>query len=126
MSDAAPKGAAADYLDQRWHRTLLDELCGFTRETASDGERAAANWLRERLASEVRIEEHRGHQTFWWPLGLAAAVGVLAGVRAIRGRSPSAAALAAEPDRIRVGALPLLPESFRSSARDPRVLRGAF
>jgi len=99
MSDPAPTQAAPDYLDQRWHRTLLDELCGFTRETASDGERAAANWLLERLASEgasdARIEEHRGHQTFWWPLGLAAAGGVFAGVRAIRGRSLGAAALAA-------------------------------
>ena len=99
ITDTASEAAGADYLDRRWHRTLLDELCGFTRETASDGERAAANWLRDRLAAEgageARIEEHGGHQTYWWPLGLAAGVGVFAGVRAIRGRSLGAAALAA-------------------------------
>jgi hypothetical protein len=38
--------------DSRWHRALLDELCAFGRETASAGERAAAEWLLERLADE--------------------------------------------------------------------------
>lgn len=89
--------AIAGYLDRGWHRGLLDELCGFGRETASVGERSAAEWLLARLASEgageARIEEQRGHPTFWWPLGLAAAVGMLAGVRGMRGRSLCAAAL---------------------------------
>ena len=89
----------ADYLDARWHRALLDELCAFERETASAGERAAAEWLAERLAGEdvdtVQIEEERGHQTFWWPLGLAAAGGVAAGWWAARGSRFGAAALGA-------------------------------
>src|SRR4051794_30957363 len=97
MSGASNHGAAADRLDERWHRALLDELCGFRRETASAGEHAAAQWLVDRLASEgagdARVEEERGHETFWWPLGLAAAGGVLAGVRGMRGRSLGAAAL---------------------------------
>lgn len=87
------------YLDQRWHRSLLDELCGVRRETASTGEGVAAEWLLEQLASEgvgeVRIEKERGHHTFWWPLGLAAAGGMLAGVRGARGRSLAAASLGA-------------------------------
>jgi DNA-binding NarL/FixJ family response regulator len=53
MREAAPTGAAADYLHQQWHRTLLDELCGFTRKTASD-ERASANWLLERLGGRAQ------------------------------------------------------------------------
>ncbi len=89
--------AIAGYLDRGWHWALLKEFCCFRRETASAGERSAAEWLLARLASEgageARIEEERGHSTFWWPLGLAAAVGVLAGVRGMRGRSLAAAAL---------------------------------
>ena len=99
MAGARIKPEAADYLDARWHRALLDELCAFGRETASAGERAAAEWLVERLAAEgvadARIEEQRGHQTFWWPLGLAAAGGVLAGWWATRGSRLGAAALGA-------------------------------
>ena len=99
MPEAASKPAAADHLDERWHRALLDELCAFRRETASAGEHAAAQWLVGRLATagagDARVEEERGHQTFWWPLGLAAAGGVLAGVRGMRRRSLGAAALGA-------------------------------
>ncbi|MGO9790606.1 MAG: M28 family peptidase [Solirubrobacteraceae bacterium] len=88
-----------DHLRDRWHRTLLEQLCEFDRATASAGERAAAEWLVAQLASEgaadARIEEQRSHQTFWWPIGLAAVGGVAAGARATRGRSLPAAALAA-------------------------------
>src|ERR1700739_2943067 len=90
MSEAANTPADTDRLDARWHRALLDELCGFRRETASAGERAAARWLVEQLATagacDARIEEEHGHQTFWWPLGLAVAGGVFAGVRGMGGR----------------------------------------
>jgi len=90
---------AGPHLDPSWHRELLDELCRFDRETASDGERIAAAWLVERLRAEgvddVRLEEERGHQTFWWPLGLTSAAGLLAGIRGVRGRSVAAAALGA-------------------------------
>jgi hypothetical protein len=91
--------AGSAHLDRSWHRELLDELCGFDRESASAGEREAAEWLAERLrgegASDARLEEERNHQTFWWPLGIACAAGVVAGVRGIRGRSLAAAALGA-------------------------------
>jgi hypothetical protein len=99
MADTTMAKEAADYLDAGWHRALLDELCAFGRETASAGERAAAEWVLERLVAErvgeARIEELRGHQTFWWPLGLAAAGGVLAGWWARRGSRLGAAALGA-------------------------------
>jgi peptidase M28-like protein len=91
--------APASHLDSSWHRTLLDELCSFDRETASPGERAAAEWLVARLeaegASGARIEHERGHHSFWWPLGLTSAAGALAGLRGMRGRSLAAAALGA-------------------------------
>jgi len=64
MPPAASKPAAADRLGERWHRALLDELCGFGRETASAGEHAAAQWLVERLATagagDARVEEECG------------------------------------------------------------------
>jgi hypothetical protein len=89
--------APASHLDSSWHRTLLDELCSFDRETASPGERAAAEWLVAMLeaegASGARIEEERGHHSFSWPLGLTSAAGALAGLRGMRGRSLAAAAL---------------------------------
>ncbi len=91
--------ASKDYLEQRWHRELLEALCGFERETASAGERAAAQWLLAALAdegvSDARIEEERGHQTFWWPIGLAATAGVVAGARGGRRRSLPAAVIGA-------------------------------
>ncbi len=99
MPEAANKHAATDRLGERWHRALLDQLCGFGRETASAGEHAAARWLVEQLATagacDPRIEEERGHQTYWWPLGLAGTGAVLAGVRGMRRRSLGAAALGA-------------------------------
>jgi Peptidase family M28 len=99
MSMAASTPVEAPTPDQRWYRSLLDDLCGLRRESASDGERAAAEWLVEHLAGEgvrdVRIEEERGHHTYWWPLGLAAAAGAVAGLRGRQGRSLAAAALGA-------------------------------
>jgi hypothetical protein len=99
MTEAASKPVAADHLDGSWHRALLEELCGFDRETGTAGERAAAAWLASQLesagAQDVRSEEERGHPTFWWPLGLAAGAGALAGAVGMRRRSRLAAAVGA-------------------------------
>jgi hypothetical protein len=96
---ASEQATAASHLDESWHRELLSALCAFDRETASPGEREAAEWLVGRLgeegAGDAHIEEERGHHTFWWPLGLTSAAGVLAGLRGMRGRSLAAAALGA-------------------------------
>lgn len=77
-------------------RGLLDDLCSFDRETASEGERRAAEWLVGALSErglEPRLETDRLHSTYWWPLGIASAVGALAGVATRRGRRALGAAL---------------------------------
>jgi hypothetical protein len=92
----APTEAA--HLDQAWHRELLDELCAFERPSASAGERQAAEWIVTRLAElgvEARVESEPAHGTYWWPLGIAAAAGLLAGGAALRGRRLLGTALAA-------------------------------
>ncbi|HEX6117649.1 MAG TPA: M28 family peptidase [Solirubrobacterales bacterium] len=77
-------------------RALLDDLCSFERETATEGERRAADWVAERLREhglEPRLETERIHSTYWWPLGIASAAGVAAGIAARRGRRGLGAAL---------------------------------
>ena len=71
-------------------RERLDELCSYERGSASMGERRAAEWLaaglREAGARDVRVEEEAGaNGTFWWPIGLLAGAGALAGLAARRG-----------------------------------------
>jgi Peptidase family M28 len=75
--------------DQAWLRELLEEFERFYRPPASEGERRAAEWIVERFAeegAEARIEAEAAHGTFWWPLGVGAALGALAGIAALRGR----------------------------------------
>ncbi len=89
---AAPQTSAAP--PETWLRERLQELCAFERESGSEGERRAAEWLVGELsgagAREARIEpEPAGSGSFWWSLGLLSAAGALAGVL---GRSPSRAA----------------------------------
>jgi|SRR5829696_8239075 len=74
MASEAPT-APSTLLDAAWVRERLDELCAFDRESASDGEREAAEWLAGALADEgvreLRIEEEpEANGTFWWPIGL--------------------------------------------------------
>jgi hypothetical protein len=86
-------------LDQRWLQGLVETLASIHRPTASHGERVAAEWLADRLrelgAGDARVEAEDVHGTFWWPLGLAAGAGVVAGLMALRGRRAAAATLAA-------------------------------
>ena len=68
----------------------LDELCSIERPSASPGERRAAEWLAGQLrdagARNVRIEEEsEANGAFWWPIGLLAGAGALAGLAARRG-----------------------------------------
>jgi peptidase M28-like protein len=82
--------------DEVWLRGRLDQLCSFDRESASEGERQAAEWLARELgeagASDVRIEEEpEANGTFWWPIGLLAGAGALAGMAALRGGRASRA-----------------------------------
>jgi hypothetical protein len=71
-------------------RARLDELCSWERGSASEGEQRAAEWLATELrdagARDVRVEEELdANGTFWWPIGLLAGVGALAGFAARRG-----------------------------------------
>jgi hypothetical protein len=71
-------------------RERLDELCSGERESASEGERRAAEWLagelREAGARDVRVEEEpEANGTFWWPIGLLAGASAVAGLAARRG-----------------------------------------
>jgi hypothetical protein len=78
-------------------RAWLEELERIERPSASEGERRAAEWLVERfgeLGAEARIEAEPAHGTYWWPLGIGAALGALGGIAALRGRRLLGGALA--------------------------------
>jgi hypothetical protein len=70
-------------------REWLEELERIDRPSASEGEREAAEWIVERfgeLGAEARIEAEAAHGTYWWPLGIGAALGALGGWLGSRGR----------------------------------------
>ena len=75
--------------EAHWLRERLEELERIERPSASDGERRAAEWLVAQLAelgAEARIEAEDAHGTYWWPLGIGAALGVIGAALARRGR----------------------------------------
>jgi Peptidase family M28 len=79
-------------------RAQLEELERIERPSASEGERRAAEWLVERFAelgAEARIEAEPAHGTYWWPLGIGAAMGVLGGILGLRGKRLLGGAIAA-------------------------------
>ncbi len=85
-------------MDKGKLRGWLEELERIERPSASEGERRAAEWLVARFAelgAEARIEAEPAHGTYWWPLGLGAALGALGGIAALRGRRLLGGALAA-------------------------------
>lgn len=78
-------------------RGWLEELERIERPSASEGERRAAEWLVARFAelgAEARIETEPAHGTYWWPLGIGAALGALGGIAALRGKRVRGTALA--------------------------------
>ncbi len=84
--------------EQEWLRERLEELERIDRPSASDGERIAAEWLVGRFAelgAPARIEAEAAHGTYWWPLGIGAALGALGAGAALRGRRALGAALGA-------------------------------
>jgi hypothetical protein len=75
--------------EQDWLRERLEELEKIDRPSASTGERQAAEWLvgqYAELGAEARIEAEAAHGTYWWPLGIGAALGALGAIAALRGR----------------------------------------
>ncbi len=76
-------------VDQDWLRGLVEEFERIERPSASDGERRAAEWVLGQLralGAEPRIEAEPAHGTYWWPLGIGAALGALGGLAALSGR----------------------------------------
>ena len=72
-----------------WLRERLEELERIERPSASEGERRAAEWLVAQFAeldAEARIEAEDAHGTYWWPLGLGAALGAVGALLTLRGR----------------------------------------
>lgn len=81
--------AAQPWLAQELH-DVVEELAGFERPSASEGERRAAEWIAERMRQhghQATVEVERAHGGYWWPLGLLNGAMALAG-RAVR-RRPS-------------------------------------
>lgn len=75
--------------DVQWLRERLEELERIERPSASDGERQAAEWIVAQLGelgAKARIEAEDAHGTYWWPLGIGAALGALGAMAALRGR----------------------------------------
>src|SRR5829696_4685578 len=84
-----PSTEASPHLDETWLRDTVETLSSIHRPTASVGARRAAEWLLATLrdlGARGEIELERVHGTFWWPLGIAAGAGVVAGLAALRGR----------------------------------------
>jgi hypothetical protein len=74
-------------------RTTVEHLASFDRPSASEGERRAAEWIRSELEGfgvTARVEEEPAVGSFYLPLGLLSAVGVLAGLARGRLRLPGA------------------------------------
>jgi Peptidase family M28 len=95
---AATDTHATPWLDSGWLREEIEALSAIHRPTASEGEREAAEWVADRLDGvgvPSRLEEEDSNGGYWWPLGLTAAAGVVAGIAALRGRRVLGAALGA-------------------------------
>ena len=111
-----PSTETPAHLDEAWLRDLVETLCSIHRPTASRGERRAAEWLLAKLrdlGARGEIELDRAHGTFWWPLGLAAAGGIVAGLATLRGRRLLGGALAAGLGAVALDDLPPGKRRFR-------------
>jgi hypothetical protein len=63
-------------------RATIERLAAIERPSASDGERRAAEWIRDELAAlgaRARLEPEAAHGTYWVPLGLMSAAAAAAG-----------------------------------------------
>jgi hypothetical protein len=89
-------------------RERVARLAAIERPSASRGEHRAAELIAAELretGADARLEEERAHGTYWWPLGIAAALGALSGVggrRRVIGLLALTAA-AAVYDELRIG-----------------------
>lgn len=108
MAEAAA-AEHAPHLSHEWLRERVVALASIHRPTASPGEREAAEWVAAELdaaGAKARLEEEHSSGGYWWPLGLAAATGALAGVAALRGRHRLGAVVAAAAAAAAIDDLP--------------------
>jgi hypothetical protein len=104
-----PSTAPSPRLDHELLRADVEELAAIHRPTATVGERRAAEWVAARLGeagAPARLEEEDSNGGYWWPLGLTAAAGTLAGFAALRGRRVLGAALGAAATAAAIDDLP--------------------
>jgi Zn-dependent M28 family amino/carboxypeptidase len=94
---AAPGRTAADE-ERAALREVVSTLAAIPdRGSARPGEQVAAEWLADRfreLGCAARVETERAHGTYWWPLGLPSAAGLVAGAAALAGMRWRAAVVA--------------------------------
>src|SRR3954469_20354728 len=70
-------------VDVQHLREVIETLERIDRPSASEGEREAAEWIRDRFSAlglRARVEEERAHGTYWWPLALLTGAAALAGL----------------------------------------------
>ncbi len=70
-------------------REEIEALSAIHRPSASEGESEAAEWIGDRfrdLGLQPRIEEEPAHGTYWYPMGISAAIATVGGMAALRGR----------------------------------------
>jgi hypothetical protein len=74
--------------DGDW-RAAIRTLAAMERPSASGGERMAAEWIAAHLCElgwAAGVEQEQAHGGYWWPVGLANAIGAVAGAFALRRR----------------------------------------
>ncbi len=83
---------------ESWLRNRLEELERIDRPSASPGELEAARWMVAQLSglgAEVRLETETANGTYWWPIGIGTAAGIMGGIAALAGRRKAATVLGA-------------------------------
>ena len=78
-------------------RSAIERLAVIDRSSCSRGEHEAAEWIAaalNELGAEATVERERVHGTYWWPLGITSALGILGERLARRGARALAAAIA--------------------------------
>jgi hypothetical protein len=92
-------------------RAAIEHLAAIDRSSCSKGEREAADWIAAALrdlGADAAVEQEQIHGTYWWPLGITAALGILADRAARRGfrligAAVAGAAVAAVVDELSAG-----------------------
>jgi Peptidase family M28 len=86
----------ADALDEL--RAAITRLAAIDRASCSPGEHEAARLIADELreaGADVTLEQPRIHGSYWWPLGITAAMGIGAVLAGMRGRRRLGALLGA-------------------------------